>query len=158
VGGDAWHRFLRSILIAVMKSENPIIVVDDDLDDQFLVKKICENLHVTKEVLFFDDGKELLKYLRTTVQKPFIILCDINMPLMTGLELRRAINQDDQLRKKSIPFLFFSTAASPAQIREAYDLTVQGFFIKETTMEKIQDTLKLILDYWEKCKHPNSVR
>jgi CheY-like chemotaxis protein len=141
-----------------MKSNDPIIVVDDDLDDQFLVKKVCENLHISRDITFFDDGRDVLKYLRSTAENPFLILCDINMPAMSGLDLRREINKDDFLRVKSIPFVFFSTAASPAQLREAYLLTVQGFFIKETTMERIEKTLKLIFDYWEICKHPNSFR
>lgn len=141
-----------------MISNEPIIIVDDDLDDQFLMKKICEDLKVENEILFYDDGNEVLQYLRTTTQKPLIIICDINMPIMTGLELRREINKDDYLHRKSIPFVFFSTAASPAQIREAYNLAVQGFFLKETTVEKIKHTLKMILEYWSHSKHPNSVK
>jgi CheY-like chemotaxis protein len=137
-----------------MSSKNPIIIVDDDLDDQFLLRKICENLSVSQELLFFDDGREVLKYLRTTPDKPFVIISDINMPVMTGFELRREINKDESLREKSIPFIFFSTAASPSQIREAYNLTVQGFFLKETSISKIESTMKMILEYWGKCKHP----
>jgi CheY-like chemotaxis protein len=137
-----------------MNENNPIIIVDDDLDDQFLIRKICENLSLSHDILFFDDGREVLKYLRTTTDKPFIIISDINMPIMTGFELRKEINQDEVLREKSIPFIFFSTAASPAQIREAYRLTVQGFFLKETSIKKIEETMKMIIEYWQKCKQP----
>jgi CheY-like chemotaxis protein len=136
--------------------EEPLIIVDDDLDDQFLIRKVCEDLNVTKQMIFFDDGREVLKYLRTTTQKPFLILCDINMPVMNGLELRREINKDDFLRLKSIPFVFLSTAASPAQIKEAYLMGVQGFFIKATTIEKLETTLQLVFSYWGECRHPNS--
>lgn len=137
-----------------MSRYEPIIVIDDDLDDQFLIKKICEDLDVLNPIHFFDDGRELLKYLRSTPENPFLIICDINMPVMNGLELRREINTDDLLRIKSIPFVFLSTAASPSQIKEAYRLTVQGFFIKATTIEKLKHTFKLIYDYWNECKHP----
>jgi CheY-like chemotaxis protein len=138
-----------------MTSNEPIIIIDDDLDDQFLMKKICEELKVCNTILFFDDGREALRYLRATAQKPFIIICDINMPAMNGLELRREINKDDDLKRKSIPFVFFSTATSPAQIREAYDLSVQGFFLKETTFDKVRQTLKMILEYWATSRHPD---
>jgi CheY-like chemotaxis protein len=138
-----------------MTSNEPIIIIDDDLDDQFLMKKICEELNVCNKIIFFDDGREALRYLRAMAEKPFIIICDINMPAMNGLELRREINKDDELRRKSIPFVFFSTATSPAQIREAYDLSAQGFFLKETTFDKIRQTLKMILEYWATSRHPD---
>ena len=136
-----------------MSVKNPIIIVDDDQDDQFLMKKVCEKLGVANDVLFFDDGRDALEYLHTTHDKPFIIISDINMPAINGFELRREIIKDTTLREKSIPFIFFSTAASPSQIREAYQLTVQGFFVKETSMSQIEETLRMVFDYWTKCKH-----
>lgn len=141
-----------------MHSNEPIIIVDDDLDDHTIFREIAERLNLTNDLLFFRNGTEVLPYLRTTPDKPFIIMCDMNMPTMNGLDLRRAINNDASLRNKSIPFVFFTTAASLAQIQEAYDLTVQGFFIKESSYLETEKTFKLILDYWDKCKHPNTVR
>lgn len=139
-----------------MNSKEPIIIVDDDTDDHAIFQEVAERLNLQNELLFFRNGLELLAYLRITTQKPFIIFCDMNMPQMGGLELRRHINEDEFLRKKSIPFVFFTTAASNEQIREAYDLTVQGFFLKESSFIETENTFKLILDYWSKCKHPNS--
>lgn len=145
-----------------IKSENdmnfkePIIIVDDDADDHAIFQEVAERLNLQNELLFFRNGLELLAYLRITPQKPFIIFCDMNMPQMGGLELRRQINNDEFLRKKSIPFVFFTTAASTSQIREAYDLTVQGFFLKESSFIETENTFKLIIDYWSKCRHPNS--
>jgi CheY-like chemotaxis protein len=139
-----------------MQSSAPIIIVDDDMDDHFILSEIGQRLGIRNRLVFFRSGSEVLQYLKTTAQKPFIILCDINMPQMDGLELRRIIDSDDELRKKSVPFLFFSTAASAHQISEAYDLTVQGFFIKESGFEETAKTLKLILDYWSKCLHPKN--
>ena len=139
-------------------SEGPILIVDDDVDDHFIFKEIMERLGLFNELRLFRNGYEALEYLRTTLEKPFIIFCDINMPRINGLDLRRTINNEEYLRRKSIPFVFFTTAASVAQIREAYDLTVQGFFIKEQSFIETEKTFKLILDYWDKCLHPNSVK
>jgi CheY-like chemotaxis protein len=141
-----------------MYTKEPIIIVDDDLDDHFIFKEIAERLKLTNELIFFRNGAEVLPYLRTTLQKPFIILCDMNMPTMDGLELRRQMNKEEYLRKKSIPFVFFTTATSTQQVQEAYDLTVQGFFLKESSFDETEKTFKLIIDYWDRCKHPNSVR
>jgi CheY-like chemotaxis protein len=140
-----------------MNTTEPIIIVDDDMDDHFIFREIALKLKLNNELIFFRNGAEVLPYLRTTTQKPFIIFCDMNMPNMDGLELRRRINDDEFLRKKSIPFVFFTTAASKQQVQKAYDLTVQGFFLKESSFIETEKTFQLIIDYWRKCKHPNSV-
>jgi CheY-like chemotaxis protein len=140
----------------MISSRDPIIIVDDDTDDHFIFKEIAQKLKLTNEIKYFRTGHEVLQYLRTTTDRPFLIFCDINMPQMDGLALRREINQEEYLKKKSIPFVFFTTAASEHQIKEAYDLTVQGFFIKESSFIETEKTFRLILDYWERCKHPNS--
>ncbi len=135
----------------------PIVIVEDDADDQYFIRTICEKLGVTAELIFFDDGLKALDYLQTTQQKTFLILSDINMPIMNGLELRRSIQENEKLRKKSIPFVFLSTAARPKEVEEAYNLTVQGFFLKASQLSDMEKSLELIFNYWLKCKHPNSV-
>lgn len=138
-----------------MEIAGSILVVDDDEDDHDILKAACEELGVCHALKFFYDGNSLLEHLKNTQEQPFIILCDINMPQLNGLDLRHILWTDTVLRKRSIPFIFFSTAASPIQIRQAYDLTVQGFFLKGHSMRETVRKLKLILDYWTESKHPN---
>jgi CheY-like chemotaxis protein len=140
----------------MMSSKGPIIFVDDDSDDQFIYEEICLKLGIHNKRKFFRRADEVLTYLRETTDKPFIIFCDINMPEVDGLQLRAQINNEEELRRKSIPFVFYSTAATSQQVRLAYDLTVQGFFIKEPNFADTEATIKLILDYWDNCHHPNS--
>lgn len=136
----------------------PIVVVEDDADDQFLLRKVFERLEIESELLFFYNGKEAWDYLKSTTKKTFMILCDINMPVMNGLELRQRINSDPEMRKKSIPFIFLSTAARTIDVEKAFDLAAQGFFVKESTFREMEDALRVIVDYWDKCKHPNSLQ
>jgi CheY-like chemotaxis protein len=138
-----------------MKVKGPIIIVDDDDDDHTLLREIFENLGVGKQAIFFHDGYELLDYMKSNTIHPFIILCDINMPPIDGLELRDLICKDEHLKKMSIPYIFFSTAANPVQVAKAYDLTVQGFFLKARTFQETQQRIKLILDYWTECRVPS---
>jgi CheY-like chemotaxis protein len=136
----------------------PIIYIDDDEDDQLLLRQAIRQLGVPNQVRCFSDGGEVLTYLRTTPQKPFIILCDLNMPRLNGLELWQLIKQDEYLRTKAIPFVFFTTAASPEAIHQAYQGAVQGFYRKPTSYEKLMEQLNTILTYWRDCLHPNSLR
>ncbi|AUD03634.1 response regulator [Spirosoma pollinicola] len=140
-----------------MSKKGPIILIEDDEDDQLLIKMAIKNLNVVNPIWVFHNGQEALEYLERSVEQPFLILCDINMPLLNGLELRAVINQHKILREKSIPFVFLTTTASAEAIRMAYDESVQGFYQKENSQAGLQQQLKLIIDYWQSCLHPNSL-
>ena len=60
------------------------------------------------------------------------------------------------LRKKAIPFVFYTTSVDKTDVDEAYQMMVQGYFQKEIKMDAIKQTLKIILDYWHICRHPNN--
>ena len=139
-----------------MKALGPIIIVEDDKEDQEVLSEVFTDLKIENEIKFFKEGNSVLAYLRTTTDKPFIIITDINMPMMNGLELRAEIQKDDHLRKKSIPFVFLSTTDGSRIIDKVYELQVQGFFQKEFSYEAVSNQIKLIIDYWSKCKHPNN--
>ena len=140
-----------------MKSKHArLVIVEDDLDDQEIIREVFNSLEVSNTLLLFSDGVQALTYLQTTTDQPFLILCDINLPKLNGLELREQINKDERLRRKSVPFIFFSTNAGRDAVERAYDLTVQGFFVKNHTLQELQDTLRLIISYWTLCKHPNN--
>jgi CheY-like chemotaxis protein len=142
-----------------MNITGPIIFIDDDHDDQEVFTDALHSLGIADSLIrLFDNCNSALEYLEATSEKPFIIICDINLPVMNGLQFRQKINEDDHLRRKSIPFVFLSTAAERSQVVKAYDLTVQGFFIKPITFTAMQDSFKLIIDYWKDCIHPNSVK
>jgi len=140
-----------------MPNTGPIVLVDDDEEDQLFFKEALARLDIKNELVICRNGIEALNYLNVTSQQPFLILCDINMPKMNGLQLRAEIIQSDYLRKKSIPFVFHSTAATERDVNKAYDLTVQGYFQKTSSFEKLVTLVKMLTDYWRECKHPNSI-
>ncbi|GAB4023075.1 response regulator [Spirosoma koreense] len=137
-------------------TDGPIVYIDDDEDDQFLFERAVRELTFTNKIHFFGSGQQALDYLETTDEKPLLILCDFSMPRMSGLDLRRQINRSDYLRQKSIPFLFYTTAASPDQVRQAYETTIQGFHIKAQEFQEFKAQIHLIITYWQSCLHPNS--
>jgi CheY-like chemotaxis protein len=140
-----------------MSSRGPIISIEDDADDQFLIQSVIQELGIPNKLLFFGNGQEALNFLATSEEQPFLIICDINMPVMNGLELRERIEQHEYLKKKSIPFIFLSTADNPVVIETAYSSTIQGFFKKENSFEELKKRLRTIFEYWEYCLHPNTL-
>ncbi len=140
-----------------MKNAGPILLIEDDPEDQLLIKEALEYLKVDRELVIKNNGQEAFEYLTTMQGQPFLILCDINMPRITGLQLRDLLHSNAELRKKSIPFVFLSTAANRDEVNHAYDLTVQGFFKKHSDFKTFVADLGCMINYWEKCLHPNSI-
>src|SRR5687768_14707343 len=118
-------------------TRGPIIMVDDDDDDVEIYIEAIRTIGITNEVRHFNTCQAALDYLLTTKEQPFIIISDVNMPLMTGLEFKAKIQQNDYLRQKGIPFIFISTNADKFAVRQAHHLSVQGYFQKPVKMEEI---------------------
>lgn len=138
-----------------MKINGPIVIVEDDLDDQEVMQEIFAELALAHPVKMFSKCWCALEYLTTTLEKPFLILSDINLPGMNGFEFKQEIDSDKKLRDKSIPFIFFSTSANEAIVSEAYKrFTIQGFFQKPPSMKELNEIILSILHYWKICKHP----
>ncbi len=139
-----------------MKS-GPIILVDDDIDDKAIFEDALRELGIENKLVWFDTTKAAFEYLKTTEEQPFVIISDVNMPVHSGIEFKRKIDMDPQLRDKAIPFIFYSTSVNKETVTQAYkELTVQGFFQKKNDYQEIVENIKLIIDYWGTCKHPNS--
>jgi CheY-like chemotaxis protein len=138
-----------------MNKHGPIIVIEDDMDDQFILKDIFKQLDYNNEIIFFTDGNDALNYLNRNDVQPFLILSDINMPKIDGFELRKKVFTNDQLKNKCIPYLFFTTGADRKAVIEAYAMSVQGFFLKPTSDSALQNTIRKIVEYWQECIAPS---
>ena len=141
-----------------MNKTGPIIIIEDDLDDQEILTEIFEELKYPNEVIFFGDSMDALEYLTNTSVEPFIVLSDINMPKLGGMELREKIHNNEDLRMKSIPYLFFSTSAEQRHVIDAYSRSIQGFFIKHASYNKLKETLRKIVEYWQECESPKYIK
>ena len=128
-----------------MNKNGPIVVIEDDEDDQELMVEIFKRLGYANKIIYFQDGNDALNYLNRSEVQPFLILSDINMPRLNGFELRNKIFTDDQLQTKCIPYLFFTTAANKKSVMDAYSMSVQGFFVKPTSIHAQENTIKKML-------------
>ena len=133
---------------------SPVLIVDADGEDWQLLQDAWKEMGFPNELLFFNNGEEVLHYLYTKKIIPFLILCDVNIPKMDGFALKAKLLEDTEMNYKSIPFVFWSSQASNKQIQRAYDLGVNGFFVKGNTFAEIKQSLLDIVNYWQKSKVP----
>jgi response regulator RpfG family c-di-GMP phosphodiesterase len=139
-----------------MAKTGPIILIDDDADECELIGDALKQINISNQLICFKNGKEAFEYLEAAIELPFLILTDVNMPVMSGIELRQKISESEVLKRKSIPFIFLTTTAGAPALAKAYEMNVQGFFEKGHSMNEIKEVLKEIYDYWQRCKHPDN--
>ena len=132
-------------------------MVEDDSDDVEIFNEVLQELGIPNPVVAFDKPHDAYHYLSAQDEQPYIIVCDVNLPGMSGLEFKNKLDNNEQLRKKSIPFVFYSTSAEKKYVLEAYlELTVQGYFRKAQNYQDIKNQVRIIFEYWKLCQHPNS--
>ena len=141
-----------------MNKNGPIIIIEDDTDDQEILADIFKELNYGNKLIFFGDSIQALEYLTNTDIEPFLVLSDINMPKLNGMELREKIHNNEDLRLKSIPYLFFSTSAEQKHVIDAYSRSIQGFFVKPHSYDKLKQTIVKIVEYWQECHSPNYIK
>ena len=130
-----------------MKNTAPIMIIEDDMDDQEFLEETFSILDYPNPVIYFSNGNEALEYLLETTTPPVLIISDVNMPKISGIEIREKINSDKRLQKLQIPFVFFTTAQRAAVVG-ACSLSDHGFFTKPNTMLEFQNTIRTIVEYW----------
>ena len=136
-----------------MSKNGPLILVDDDNDDQELMIFTLEELGVKNKVITFNTAESALSFLYQTKEEPFLIISDINMPKMDGIAFKKKIDSCSILNSRSIPFVFVSTCTNG--IPEARELNIQGYFQKSNSMEQLAKTMDAIVTYWNLTQHKN---
>ena len=133
------------------------MMVEDDADDVEILNEVLKDLNIPNEVVHFTNPSDAYHFLASYSEQPYIIICDVNLPRMSGLEFKNKLDANETLRKKSIPFVFYSTSAEKKYVTEAYlELTVQGYFQKKHSYQEIKNQIRIIFEYWKACQHPNS--
>jgi CheY-like chemotaxis protein len=144
-----------------MNRQCTILIVDDDENDIFFVKRAFTeiNVHCTFHVL--NNGQEAVDYLegagefanREKYAMPMMILMDLNMPIMDGFQVLAWLRSRPGI--KVIPTIVFSSSDLPADITRAYELGANSFMTKSVTYDALLLKLQTLSQYWlEHCKHP----
>ena len=134
-------------------SKKPILLTEDDRIDTMTVKRALKDLKVTNELVHRANGEEALEYLRNeTNKKPCVILLDLNMPKMNGIEFLRIAKADEMLKK--IPIVVLTTSQQEQDVVESFNLGVAGYIVKPADYKKFVEAIKTINLYWTLSELP----
>ncbi len=135
-----------------------ILLVEDDEVDVMNVQRAFKKNNITNPLYFASNGLEALSILRGSnkeiniPQVRRIILLDLNMPKMNGIEFLRELRADEQLQ--SIPVIVLTTSNEDKDKVEAYKLNVAGYILKPVTFSNFVETVATMNKYWTLVEIP----
>jgi CheY-like chemotaxis protein len=137
-----------------------VLAAEDDETEQLLLRRAMSKLAAPMPLQIVSDGKEVLAYLKgegrfaNRDQYPFpsILLLDLKMPRMDGLQVLEWLQQHPEL--SIIPTLMWTASSMPVDIERAYRLGANGYMVKPGSPREMQEKLELAFGYWRNCEKP----
>jgi CheY-like chemotaxis protein len=137
-----------------MRNSRPVLLVEDDNVDAMTVKRAIKELNVTNSLIHTLNGEEALEYLRGVGnKKPCIILLDLNMPRMNGIEFLKVTKADEKLKR--IPIIVLTTSREEQDKIESFKLGVAGYMLKSIDYKEFVEIIKAISLYWTLSELPD---
>ena len=137
-----------------MKVTNkPILLVEDDQVDTMTVIRALKEINVTNRLVHVENGEEAISYLRDPEsEKPCIILLDLNMPIMNGIEFLHVVKHDDYLRR--IPVVVLTTSEEQQDKVNSFNMGVAGYMAKPVDYRQFVEVMRSIDAYWTISEMP----
>lgn len=135
-----------------------VLLVEDDLVDARAVERAFSKHRIANPIVHAMNGTDALAVLRGAdpdrhIERPYIVLLDLNMPVMGGHEFLAALRADEQLRDTVVFVL--TTSSADEDIRRAYDQNVAGYLVKSRIAEDFADVASLVDIYWRAVVFPS---
>lgn len=132
----------------------PILLVEDDASDAFLLQRAFAKAKVPNPLLVVNSGEEALAYLkgeakfadRQAYPFPSIVLLDIKMPRLDGLELLSIIRKDPQLRRLVV--IMLSSSGEQRDVDRAFELNANSYLVKPSQLDGMAEILETVKNYW----------
>jgi CheY-like chemotaxis protein len=138
-----------------MRNLRPILLAEDDSVDAMTVKRAFSELKVTNELVRVVNGEEAIEYLKIhTDKKPCVILLDLNMPKMNGIEFLKVAKADNELRQ--IPVVVLTTSKDDRDKVESFKFSVAGYIVKPVDYKKFVEAVKILNLYWTLSELPGN--
>jgi len=135
-------------------NNSPVFIVDSDAEDKELIETAWKDSALDNKLYFFSNAEDVIRELETGTVVPFLIISEIDLPKISGLQLKQYLLQHKSTNFKSIPFVFFTDMPSQAQIEQAYHLCTNGLFKKPDSFNKLKQLLIDIVNYWRESIVP----
>ncbi len=133
-----------------------IMLVEDDEVDVMNVKRAFKKNNLSNPLYIANNGYDAIQMLQDksedAMPKPRIILLDLNMPKMGGIEFLRIIRQDEKL--KNISVFVMTTSNEESDKIDAYNLNVSGYILKPLSLERFILAVSTLKSYWTLCEYP----
>lgn len=131
-----------------------ILLIEDNPDDAGLALHALRKHHLAHHVLHLTDGEEALNYLFSDEMKsiPKVILLDLKMPKVDGMEVLRRLKADD--RRKVIPVVIFTSSKEERDIIESYKLGANAYIVKPVDFDKFVKAISDIGFFWLLLNQP----
>ncbi|MBW2647390.1 MAG: response regulator [Deltaproteobacteria bacterium] len=131
----------------------PILLVEDDSVDIMTVQHAFKDLRIGNQLETAENGEEALEWLKdTNNERPCIILLDLNMPRMNGIEFLRVVKQDESL--KMIPIVVLTTSREEQDKVESFKLGAAGYMMKPVDYQQFVEVVRTIDLYWTVSELP----
>lgn len=129
-----------------MKNRLAVLVIEDDQIERMKLKRATSLLEMNHNIIEAKNGEEALDLLEDKSNLPDIILLDLNMPRMNGIEFLRTLKEDEVL--KYIPSIVLTTSTNPKDVLESYKIGIAGYIIKPLKYEDYVSLVEKTLEYW----------
>jgi two-component system, response regulator len=137
-----------------MASTVDILIVEDTPDDAALLLRALRRCQLAERVVVAQDGAEALDFFfgtgihadRLPDSRPKLILLDLKLPKVTGMELLRRLKADP--RTRPIPVVIFTSSAQERDVAESYDVGVNSYVIKPLDWDVLAEVVRQIGSYW----------
>jgi len=137
-----------------MDCRRPILLVEDDKVDVMSVQRAFSELNIINRMEVAEDGIYALEYLRNPAnERPCLILLDLNMPRMNGLEFLAELKQDQALKR--IPVVVFTSSSEQQDVMDSYELCIAGYILKPVDYKQFVEVLRTVKLYWALCELPD---
>lgn len=129
-----------------MKKSLKILLVEDNLIEIMKLKRTISLLDLDHILQEANNGEEALGILENTSNLPDIVLLDLNMPKISGIEFLKIIKQNDDL--KHIPIIILTTSSNQKDLLECYKIGMSGYVLKPLKYEDYVKKMETVLAYW----------